>query len=151
MKQISSLLIGVIILGGCSTFKEYNEDAFPTFTWSPDQIIEFKPVIEDVNATYSLGLGLRHVYGFRQSKVRVSVRIVSPSGLHTLRMYDFQVIDDEGVYVGSCAGDMCDLETIVDTNIQFTEIGQHVVTLQQHEGVKQIAGVMAVGLILDKN
>jgi len=151
MKLLPLLFLTFIALSSCSTYKEYKEDAFPNFTWEAEQTVEFRPVIEDNSASYRLGLGLRHVFGFRQSKIRVSVRMISPSGVHSLKMYDLKVKDEDGGYVGSCAGDLCDLETIVDENITFEETGDYTVILTQHEGLSQVAGIMAVGLILDKN
>jgi len=145
------LLTLLIFLSACSTYKEYNEDAFPEFTWEPGQEVEFKPVIEDISSSYSLGLGLRHVYGFRQSKINVSIRIIAPSGNQSITAYHFKIKDADGEYVGSCAGDMCDLETIVDENFVFTELGEHRMILSHDEGENLISGVMAVGLVLDKN
>lgn len=145
------LLMACIALVSCSTFKEYNEDGFETLIWEPDQEITFRPVIDDISTTYRLGLGMRHIFGFYQSNIRVSVRIISPSGIHTLKMYDFKVKEDDGDYVGSCAGDTCDLETIVDENITFTETGEHTIILTHSDRRNQIGGVLAVGLVLDKN
>jgi len=149
-KSISILLI-ILLASSCNTFKEYNTDAFETLIWAPDQAIEFRPVIEDNSTSYSLGIGLRHIYGFYQPKIRVTVRLISPSGTHTLNMYDLKVKEDDGSYVGSCAGDTCDLETIVDTNIMFAETGQYTVILTHNDRRNQIGGVLGVGLVLDKN
>lgn len=143
------LLAATFLISGCTTYKEYNEDSFSNFTWESGQTIVFKPTIEDITTDYRLGFGLRHVYGMSTTAIKITVKSVSPSGNATMDTYPFQIKEADGSYVGSCAGDMCDLEAFVDNEIRFMETGEYTFMLS-HNSKISLAGVTALGLIIDK-
>ncbi|NBW38614.1 MAG: hypothetical protein EBR30_27065 [Cytophagia bacterium] len=54
-------------------------------------------------------------------------------------------------YVGSCAGDMCDLEILVNENIKFDEAGEYQFIVTHNVQINRLPGVMEFGLIIDEN
>ena len=76
------------------------------------------------------------------------VKSISPSGNATLETYDFVIKDEEGNYLSSCVGDMCDLETFVASGLQFQETGEYTFMVS-YSGKYGLAGVTALGLIID--
>ena len=144
---LSSSLI--IALTACTTYKEYNEDAFPNYAWEPNQIVTFKPNIEDIDKIYRMGFGMRHVYGLANNSINITVRSTSPSGKTAVSNYDFMIMDKDGDYLGSCAGDMCDLESFVSEYLKFDEPGEHIFELT-YNGKYRVSGVTAIGLIIDE-
>ena len=130
-------------------YKEYDKESFPTYTWKSGQEINFNPTIEDVNKSYKLTLGIRHLYGFQLSSINVTVKSISPSGKEATKDYEFKIKDSEDKYIGSCGGDLCDLETVVDDNIKFEEPGQYKYSITHNVQADRIPGVMEFGLIID--
>lgn len=134
----------------CHFYKEYDKESFPTYAWQSGQELRFHPVIEEVGKPYTLALGIRHLFGFEPSSIAVQVKLISPSGKESVKDYEFLIRDKSGEYIGTCGGDLCDLETPVDENIIFEEPGEYaVVVTHGHPGMK-ITGIMEFGIILDE-
>jgi gliding motility-associated lipoprotein GldH len=143
------ILITTLVVLSCSTYKEYDENSFPSIAWEAGQTITFNPNIEDMSKTYRLGFGMRHVYGLSNSSIKITVKAISPSGNATMASYDFMIKDPDGDYLGSCAGDTCDLEAFVSEDLKFNETGEYTFMLS-HNSRKSISGIMALGLIIDE-
>lgn len=77
------------------------------------------------------------------------MKIISPSGKQTQKGYSFDVINPSGEYLASCAGDLCDLEIIVDENLLFPETGQYQLIVA-HTEQQSIRGIMEFGMIIRK-
>jgi len=131
-------------------YKEYNKESFATLSWKEGQTVSFYPEVEDVAKTYELILGVRHLYGARIKRLDVSIKIISPSGKETTKQYGFDLVNEKGDYLASCAGNMCDLETVVDADLKFSEPGKHQVVITPQTGVGIVRGIMEFGLIIDK-
>ncbi len=150
-KSLLSTLTAILILTGCNTYKEYDKESFPNYTWDYGQEIVFKPVIENIDKSYNLSLGIRHIYGLRLSNLLVTVKSISPSGKEDTKEYDLKIMDEAGKYIGSCAGDMCDLETLVNESIKFDEAGEYQFIVTHNVQKNRLPGVMEFGLIIDEN
>ena len=107
-------------------------------------------ITKDNSKSYSLGFGIRLVHGLKNSKIKIEVKSTSPSGKTAIENYDFILINNEGDFIGTCAGDLCDLETIVAKDIKFEEPGEYTFEISHNES-GPIIGVMALGLIIDEN
>lgn len=145
------LVLFLFFITSCRYYKEYDKESFPTYAWNAGQEITFYPTIDDINASYELTLGIRHLFGFQPSRIGVRVKSISPSGKVVTKIYDFQIRDASMEYIGSCGGDLCDLETIVDEQVRFEEAGEYTYVITHTENTDKIPGVMEFGLILDKN
>ena len=139
------------VSGSCHFYKEYDKKSFPLYAWEAGQEVTFHPTIDDINTSYQLTLGIRHLFGFEPSSIGIRVKSVSPSGREVTNDYDFQIRDASMEYIGSCGGDLCDIETMVDDQITFEEAGQYTYVITHTVNTNKIPGVMEVGLILDKN
>ncbi|HEY3402246.1 MAG TPA: hypothetical protein VGK59_02600 [Ohtaekwangia sp.] len=139
----------VVLISCTHVYKEYDKESFPTYTWKSGQGIVFKPVIEDVSKSYSLTLGIRHLYGFQLNSIPVTVRMISPSGKESTADYDFRTRNSENEYLAKCGGDLCDLETVVEENLKFGEAGTYTYVVTHQVQADQIPGVMEFGLIID--
>lgn len=97
-----------------------------------------------------MALGVRHLYGFPLDKITLTIKTVSPSGKESTRDYELAVKDSENNYISKCAGDICDLETIVDANIKYEEPGTYKYLITHSVPADKIPGVMELGLIIDE-
>jgi gliding motility-associated lipoprotein GldH len=131
-------------------YKEYDKDSFPNYSWKQGQELTFSPNIKDVNKGYKLTLGIRHLYGFSLASMNVAVTTLSPSGKKTTQNYTIVIKDSDSKYVGSCAGDICDLEVVVEDNIRYEETGQYQYFVTHQVKADKIRGVMEFGLIIDE-
>ena len=60
------------------------------------------------------------------------------------------VYTSENVLLSDCAGDYCDLESLIEENFKFEEKGQYKFTIEHIMATDPIPNVMAIGLIIDK-
>ena len=142
------LLVGLLI--SCNyTYKEYDKKSFTSLSWKKGQQISFRPEITDTTKTYDLILGIRHIYESKVKDINVSVKTISPSGKETVKAYLFQLRNENNEPLASSAGNMCDLETVVD-NIKFSEAGEYQVIVTNDSEASRIFGVMEFGLIIDE-
>jgi gliding motility-associated lipoprotein GldH len=134
----------------CHFYKEYDKESFPTYTWNDGQEVLFTPKIEDSTKIYQVMLGLRHHYGFQSRRFGVSVKMVSPSGKESSKDHDLKIKDENNNHIGSCAGDICDLETVIFDDFKFEEVGEYKISITHNESGSRIPGIMEVGLIIDE-
>jgi gliding motility-associated lipoprotein GldH len=151
MKHSLTFFTVLLLVTSCNhVYKEYDKKSFPNYSWRSGQTITFKPKIDDTKKGYNLTLGIRHLYGFQLSSIMVTVKSISPSGRETSRDYEFKIKDPKGKYIGSCAGDLCDLETMVESNVRFDETGEYTYLVSHNLQLDRIPGVMEFGLIIDE-
>ncbi len=147
-KQIVMIFLLTGIVVSCDhIYKEYDKESFTTLSWKKGDQIIFNPVVKDISKRYALVLGLRHMYGADIRRMDVVVKIVSPSGQALEKSYFMDVMDDEGEYLASCAGNLCDIETVVDENITFSEPGKYQVIITQ-DAEQTVRGIMEFGMII---
>ena len=138
---------------GCNEnqiYKEYNKD-FSTLQWEKSKKIDFIPEIPDTVHTYKITLALRHVHGFQFRDMAVKLSSISPSGKSNSKDYTFPVMKGETEYLSQCAGDICDLETVIETNAHFNEAGKYTYTVEHLMPVDLLPNVMEFGLLIEKN
>lgn len=146
------LLVPVMcfLLFGCDkVFREYPKSAFANLIWDQDDPVTFYPEIGDTARLYDLAVGIRHAYGFSMKNVPVLVTVTSPSGKITRNRYSVNIKDEKGNYIGRCAGDICDVETVVAEDQRFTEKGKYTVVINHSLVIPRVTGIMEVGLIID--
>jgi gliding motility-associated lipoprotein GldH len=152
IRTVFACLALVSFLGSCNhIYKEYDKQSFPNYIWKSGQKIVFTPRIEDVTKSYKLILGIRHLYGFQLNSLAVNLRSISPSGKETSNTFTLSIKDSENKYLGDCAGDICDLETVVINSIKFEETGTYKFIVTHNLSGKSLPGVMEFGLIINVN
>lgn len=147
---VIGLLSLLLLATSCHFYREYDKESFSTYSWSDGQEVTFTPTIEDNTKVYQVMLGLRHHYGLQTKRFGVAIKIVSPSGKESSKDYDLKIKDENNNPVGSCAGDMCDLETVVFDDLKFEESGEYKISISHNEKGYRIPGIMEVGLIIDE-
>ena len=150
MKSYTYLLVMLLLLSCNHVYKEYDKASFPVYIWKSGQEIAFSPNIEDIEQTYTLTVAIRHVYGIPASEIGISIRSIAPSGKETINTYNLEIKNSSNEYAGSCAGDLCDLEKMVNENLKFDEPGEHKFIITHNIRGKNIPGIMEVGMIIDK-
>jgi gliding motility-associated lipoprotein GldH len=151
MKKIFVYLSILLITVSCThVYREYDKESFSTYSWDDGQELSFTPKIEDIDKTYKLTLGLRHHFALNLAGFDVNMKIITPSGKESSKDYRLNIKDSSNKNIGSCAGDMCDLETIVLDNLKFDEVGEYRVLISHNERGYKIPGILEVGVIIDE-
>ena len=151
-KKLFLLLSAMGILLACNSNRVYekHKGGFEKNRWKKSDVVEFKPEITDLEEKYDISIALRHVYGFQLKKLKVNVEIITPSGKKKNKTYKLKVIKNKDEYYSDCAGDYCDLESVVDRNFKFKEKGEYTFRVSQDAKIDPLPNVMKVGLIIDK-
>jgi len=149
-KQLIYLLFISLILASChnNVYKKWDDKAFPKYIWNADIEVVFEPEILDVERTYEIILGLRHVHGVKIQNIPVGVAITAPSGKTETKLYSIMVTDSKGKELANCSGSLCDIETTVETAFKFQEKGIHKILVKQLTPFEKLNGIMELGLII---
>jgi gliding motility-associated lipoprotein GldH len=150
------ILLSILILSlfalSCNKnriFEEHNTN-FPKFRWDKSNIVDFNPDIKDKNYDYKIFIAIRHIAGFQLKDINVKLEIISPSGEETTKDYTLPLFDKNNESLSDCAGDYCDLESMVENNFKFKETGKYKFRISHQMSINPIPNVMEVGLIIDK-
>jgi gliding motility-associated lipoprotein GldH len=146
----AAVVLLMLLSTSCHFYKEYDKESFPTYSWNDGQEVVFAPKIEDNAKTYQMMLGLRHHYAFQNKSFSVNVKMVSPTGKETSTDYDLKIKDENNKHIGSCAGDMCDLEMVIFDDLKFDEVGEYKISISHNERGYRIPGIMEIGVIIDE-
>lgn len=155
MKKLAiiSLLSLLILSIGCKdenqVYKNYYKN-FTDYNWASSKIVEFTPTIEDINSDYDIIFSFRHIYGIPLENLHINVEITTPSGVITNKAYTIEVFNNKDKYLGDCAVDYCDLDTIIEADFKFDETGTYKFNISQMEDKDPLNFVMEVGLIINK-
>ncbi|KOY87755.1 hypothetical protein AD998_17905 [bacterium 336/3] len=136
-------------LMGCHTFKEHNQESFPNRSWASGKEIVFKPLIKDITKNCKISLELRHIYGVQLKNLSVKIKTISPSGKEESSNKTFNIMDEAGKYNSNCSGDICDVETVINQSIKFTETGEYQFIITHNIPTQAINGIIGLGLIID--
>jgi gliding motility-associated lipoprotein GldH len=154
MKTLKPILILslVFIIFSCNenrVFKEYSGE-FANYRWQKDNVVAFSPEINDTDQEYNIYFTFRHVYGFQLMDLKINVEMISPSGKTKKKNYKLKIFKNKSEYYSDCAGDYCDLDTLIEEEFKFKETGKYTFKISYDEKVDMIPNVMEVGLIIDK-
>lgn len=156
-KEPLSLLALLVLICSCSGNYSYQEhrDDFPDKKWKEDKVLTFEPSIEDTTGSFKVLFDLRHVYGFADAELRLSTKIISPSGKTQEKEHSFRILKkkkegEDPKYVSNCSGDYCDRTVTLFENKRFSEKGGHTIEIRQMNR-KVLPNVMEVGLMLKHN
>jgi gliding motility-associated lipoprotein GldH len=145
-KPLFPIVFLLLITSACNqVYKKWEKESFTTLSWKPENGLKFYPEIEDTAATYELTLGVRHMFGSSLERIALMVTAISPSGKEKTDSYTLKLKDEAGNALASCAGNMCDLESVVDPALKFDEPGKYTFVIKPEE---RIMGIMEFGFIL---
>ena len=151
LRQIPIILaIGLIACNPNRVYETHYKD-IPNYRWDKNKVLEFTPEIIDTTETYRVYLALRHVYGFQFENMKVKVTSITPSGKSAIKNYEFPVFGPDKKYLSDCAGDICDLEAVIEESVNFKEVGTYKYTIEHEMPVDPLPNVMEFSLIIEKH
>jgi gliding motility-associated lipoprotein GldH len=144
------LLFVVFLISGCrnNVYRQWEEDLFKNYIWEKDKVVRFEPEIEDTERSYTIILGLRHIFGFSLPELPVELTIESPDGNVKSGNYSIRILDEKGRGKADCSGSLCDIEMVIEKDFRFDVPGKYLFTFSQSSEFEKLAGIMEIGLII---
>jgi len=139
-------------LVACNENRLINQyENIPMFNWEKGYDLSYSLNIEDAAAKYKIMIGLRHISDISFGEILVHLKMTTPSGEEIEMPYILEIREkDTGDLKGSAMGDITDIEIPVEKSFTFPEAGQYLFEISQQMGQDAVAGVMEVGLVIDK-
>ena len=147
LKKLLWLLPLSFMFFSCSNavFEEH-KDVKAVLKWEASDVKTFEPSIPDTKP-YDLVLALRHHSAVKGPTLPLKCTMQGPSDFSKETWVDFAVRDQDGVLLGSVAGDICDTEMTFLSGFTFPEAGTYTIKVEQvKEDGNPIPGMMEVGL-----
>ena len=119
--------------------------------WKKGKKVSFNPEIIDNSETYNISFAFRHVYGFQLKSIKIRVQQTTPSGNTQSKDYEIPIFTEDDTYLSTCAGDICDLETLIEKDFKFEETGTYTYEIEHLVPIEELPNVMEIGMIIDKN
>lgn len=151
-KKILLFASSFLILMSCNTNMVFNDGKdFENNRWYLSNQLVFIAEIEDINQTYKLLFKLSHVYeGLPFESLPIKMEIETPSGKISENSFDIKIMSRKE-HAGSCSGDYCDIEQLIEDKYKFEETGKFIFRITQLTSYDPLPNVMRAGLIIEMN
>jgi len=153
MKYIFIITLSVA-LAGCQSknriFSE-NQELSPQVEWLKNDVKTFSIPVQETAPSYSLSIAFRYTEGITSKSIKVKVVEISPSKKEVTNIYDLQIIDENGEYIGEPALSIFDSEHLVEANKKYFEKGTYTYNISHDMPVEALSMAMEIGMLLDKN
>lgn len=153
MKYIFIITL-LVALAGCQSknriFSE-NQELSPQVEWLKNDVKTFSIPVHETAPSYSLSVAFRYTEGIALKSIKVKVVEVSPSKKEVTKIYDLQIIDENGEYIGEPALSIFDSEHLVEANKKYSEKGTYTYKISHEMPVEALSMAMEIGMLLDKN
>ena len=151
MKKLILLPI-LFLLFSCNENRLINQyEDIPLLNWEKSYVPSYSLNIDDTESKYKISIGLRHVSEISFGEILVNLKMTTPSEEVIETPYILTIRDKEtGELNGSAMGDITDIEIPVEDSFTFPEPGTYKFSITQETEQEAVAGVMEVGLVIDK-
>jgi gliding motility-associated lipoprotein GldH len=151
MKRIIAFVL-MLSTFGCSPegFYKAIEDT-KGGTWAEKDLLSFPFEIKDTNQRFDLYFYVRNASQYPFSNLYVKQELTLPDGTKSTDVrYNLQLFDETtGKPFGSGLGDLWDHKILIAKDIQFKQIGKHIIKLKQEMRQDPLPYLLAMGVILE--
>ena len=154
MRIIFLILIGAVVVTGCDESRVYEENIdLEHGAWMIGHKPEFEFEIRDTTITYNLYCNVRNSLQYPFSRLFVtyylqdSIGKVSEKKMVTRMMFDPKTGKPSG---SSGLGDIYDHQFLILNKYRFPYSGRHRIKFEQFMRADTLAGVLAVGVRVEK-
>ena len=129
-------------------FEEKKE--IPGGVWLYRDSLDFKFTVSDTAALYNMYVDFEHADIFPNQNIYLKLYTKFPDGKRLSRVRSFDLFNAQGESAGQCSGHSCSVHSLLQNNAYFNRPGEYVITLVQFMRSDSLAGVKAVGLVIEK-
>lgn len=145
------LFILALLAVGCQGSGIYS-DAKKDFTdnrWAKDDVLKFETGITETGEPADVYVTFGFIDQPQFKDIPVMLTITSPDGKATAVEAVLHLVDENGTTLGECAGDVCDLTTLVQPGITLQK-GKYTFALKNNFKGSYLPNVLSVGVQLKK-
>jgi len=145
------LPLALFSLSACdkSVLVEENKQ-IDNYSWSYEDAKSFEVNIPDTNQQYNILVNLRHSFNFEWRNMWVNIQTVFPDGTSFNKRVNLLMSEPGGEWHGSCLGDNCDLQVVIQKAAYFPQKGKYTFKISQDMRVNPLPLVKSVGLRIEK-
>ncbi|MBL7826508.1 MAG: gliding motility lipoprotein GldH [Saprospiraceae bacterium] len=149
--RILTLLACACLFFACTDPYLYNEkQTIPNGNWSYADTLNFKVQVNDTAALYNLFIAFEYADTFPNQNVYLKLSTRFPDGKRAQRTKSFDLFDFGGNPIGKCSGKWCTQQTLLQNNLYFNQLGEHMITLEQFTRKNPLPGIKSISLQLEK-
>lgn len=144
-------LLGLLILGACKENLVFDQNLpMPERQWHWKEKAYFNVVIQDTTQWYGLYVNTRITGDYPYCNMWVLVQGVSPSGDTSTARIELTLFQPDGTPLGLERGTVLEYRLPAIAQMDFTETGSWLFTIEQNMRVHTLPGVLDIGLSLEK-
>jgi gliding motility-associated lipoprotein GldH len=145
------LLFVAIMLTSCGDQYIFEaETDIPNAQWSYRDTLDFKIPVADTAQLYNLYIRFTHADTFPNQNIYLKLYTRFPDGKRVTRIRSFDLFDMQGTPQGKCSGGQCQTQILLQDNLYFNQLGEHLITLEQYSRSSPLNGLIAVGVMMEK-
>ncbi len=147
---ITLLFIAVGMVACGEKYLYESEKNIPNAQWTYTDTLDFKVPVTDTTLLYNLYIQFTHSDTFPSQNIYLKLYTRFPDGKRVSRIRSFDLFDVEGKPVGDCSSSSCTAKILLQNNLYFNQVGDHLITLEQYSRTSPLTGLTSVGILLEK-
>lgn len=141
------LFIVLTVLVGCNSHLLFNKvEQVEGKTWDYPETLEFDFEVSDTTKSYDLILDIYHEASFGYQNLYLKINTIMPQNDPVKDQISIGLTDGFGSWSGSCKGNDCIREYVLQSGFNFRYIGKHTIKISQWSRDSTLHGIKAVGL-----
>lgn len=143
-------LLALLALVSCkgNIYREFHN--FDNYTWSRFDKVTFTFTVDDEGVQGDIILSLRYLEQIPYDEVPLSIILTSPSGEERIIEKTITIRDKDKKLLGDVAGSYWDIEEVIFPGFFFNKAGEYRVEAENLIPRPQLAGVVDLGLVVER-
>lgn len=130
-------------------FQKSNSIKGKEWSYADPQIYTFE--VNDTSTKYDLLLDIHHDRLFPFQNLYLDIMTHFPTDTTTDQQLSLQLMAPNGKWIGTCKGNDCIFEVIMQEGFVFTELGEYKIEINQWSRQETLPGISAIGLYVQES
>jgi gliding motility-associated lipoprotein GldH len=118
--------------------------------WRYEEVLEYSFKVNDTTSLYKMVLRLNHIPSFSYENIYLNIGTEFPVLPPTKQVVSINLLDANGIWEGTCKGNDCLKEVLMQNSFSFPEIGNYTVTVSQWSREEALPGIKSIQLSIIK-
>ena len=119
--------------------------------WSSSDKLRYEVPVSDTVSQYDFYLNIRNSTGYSFSNLWLFIHTTNPEGKMARDTMECLLADHTGKWFGSGSGSIKFNRFLVQKGVQFPRKGKYIFEIEQAMRVKDLKGIMDVGIRMEKS
>jgi gliding motility-associated lipoprotein GldH len=144
------LLTMSLMVCTCVNINVYEQNvAIDHSAWPEGKILRYEYNSTDTITTKLLSIGLRHTGLYPYSNIYLFITTIAPNGKSIKDTVEYNLVNDNGKWIGSGIGDICDLRLSYKHKARFGQQGKYIFYIQHGMRDDILSGILDVGIRIE--